>query len=179
MGCGPMDDMGQIYTIEGFASALILIGVLLIVFSSITVVTPQTEMTTDMKAYQSAADVITIVDRPNEAHGSDLKGWVAGWNGGCSNYSCSVSPGEKGMAALDGQIASLLPSDMMYNVELSYYDGNSEVTVPVITHGVPGDNSNIATGMVTLNGFDNTSAYWTGRARFPQLVQARLTVWYL
>ena len=174
-----MDDKGQIYTIEGFAAALILVGLLLIVFSSITVVTPQTEMTTDMKAYQTAADVITIADRPNEAHGSDLKGWVAGWNGGSSSYSCSVSPAEKGMAALDGQIASLLPSDMRYNVELSYYDGSADVTVPVITHGVPGDNSNVATRLITLNSFDNTSAYWTGRAQFPQLVQVQLTVWYL
>ena len=174
-----MDNSGQIHTIEGFASALILISVLLIVFSSITVVTPQTEMVTDMKAYQLATDVITIVDRPNEAHGSDLKDDIASWNGGCSNYSCSVGPAEKGMAALDGQIAALLPSDMRFNVGLSYYDGTSEVSAPVITHGVPGDNSNVATRLVTLNGFDNTSAYWTSRAWFPQLVQVRLTVWYL
>ena len=43
------DDRGQIYTIEGFASALILVGVLYFIFQSISVVTPQTEMSADMK----------------------------------------------------------------------------------------------------------------------------------
>lgn len=173
------DDSAQIYTIEGFAAALILIGVLIIIFNSISIVTPQTETSTDMKAFQLASDVSICIDRPNEDHSSELKAIVLGWNGGTANYSKSVNDTENGMKSLDSEIATMMPTDMRYNVELYFYDGSSNRTVPVIVHGVPGDNSVVASRLVTLNTFDNASAYWNSKGRFPQVVQARLIAWYL
>lgn len=173
------DDRGQIYTIEGLAAALILIGVLYFIFQSISVVTPQTEMSADMKLGQTTSDTLICVDRLNETYSSDLKVAIAGWNGHAADYGHAAGAGEAGIAALDGEIAGMMSNDTGYRVDIAYYDGDDEQVIPLIVHGVPGDNSVVATRLVTLNDNDNVSAYWKGVGCFPQLIQVRLTSWYL
>lgn len=173
------DDSGQIYTIEGFASALILVGVLFFIFQSISVVTPQTEMSADMKLSQIASDTLICLDRTTEDHGSTMKSAIAGWNGNSTTYSEHVYSGEPDIIMMDTQIRSMLSSDIGYRVELSYFDGTAMDTVPVIIHGVPGDNSVVASRLVTLNDNDHISHFWTLNNRFPQVIEVRMTCWYL
>lgn len=173
------DDRGQIYTIEGFASALIMVGVLLFIFQSISIVTPQTEKSADMKLGQIASDTLICIDRTTEDYGSDLKAAVAMWNGHAATHSDDVSPGEPDIGSLDAQIRGMLSSDIAYRVELSYYDGSAMNITPVIIHGVPGDNSVVVTRLVTLNDDDRLSGFWTANNRFPQVIEVRLTCWYL
>jgi len=173
------DDRGQIYTIEGFASALILVGVLFFIFQSISVVTPQTEKSADMKLSQVASDTLVCLDRITEDYGSDLKSAVAKWNGSGTSYSAHVYPGEPDIRTLDSQIRGMLSSDIGYRVELAYYNGSAMNITPVIIHGVPGDNSVVASRLITLNDNDSFSHFWITNNRFPQVIEVRLTCWYL
>lgn len=173
------DDRGQIYTIEGFTSALILVGVLFFIFQSISVVTPQTEKSADMKLGQIASDTLICLDRNTEDYGSDLKSAVAMWNGNSTSYYAHVYPGEPDVRALDSQIGGMLSSDIGYRVELAYNNGCAMNITPVIIHGVPGDNSVVASRLVTLNDNDRLSQFWITNNRFPQVIEVRLTCWYL
>jgi hypothetical protein len=173
------DDRGQIYTIEGFASALILVGVLFFIFQSISVVTPQTEKSADMKLSQIASDTLICLDRTTEDHSSDLRNTIIHWNGNGTSYYERVSAGEPGIRKLDTQITGMLSSDIGYQVEVSYFNGTLVNTTPVIIHGMPGDNSVVASRLVTLNDNDNSSDYWVSNNRFPQVVEVRLTCWYI
>jgi len=173
------DDRAQIYTIEGFAAALILVGVLFFIFQSISVVTPQTEMSAEMKLSQTAADTLICLDRTSENYSSDLKADIAQWNGNVATFASPVPPSEATIRALDVQIATMLSNDTCYNVEVAYYDGSTMRAIPVILHGVPSDNSVVATRLVTLNDVDADSAYWSGIGTYPQLIEVRLICWYL
>jgi hypothetical protein len=173
------DDRGQIYTIEGFASALILVGVLFFIFQSISVVTPQTEMSADMKLSQKAADTLICLDWTNEDYGSELKTAIAMWNNGTAGYAGRVGPGEDSIKALDAKIAGMLPNDTCYNLGIAYSDGHAGNSATVILGGVPGDNSVVATKLVTINANDTKSNFWKGRGIYPQLVEVRLICWYL
>ncbi len=173
------DDRGQIYTIEGFAAALILVGVLFFIFQSISVVTPQTEKSADMKLSQITSDTLICLDRVAEDHGSDLKSAIAGWNGNSATYSEHVDAGEPGIRLLDERIKGMLSSDIGYRVELFYYDGTDMVTTRIISHGVPGDNSVAAYRLITLNDNDPVSDFWIANNRYPQVIEVRLTSWYL
>jgi 5-hydroxyisourate hydrolase-like protein (transthyretin family) len=173
------DDRGQIYTMEGFASALILIGVLLFIFQSISIVTPQTEKTMDMKLGMKATDALVCMDRIDEDRSTYLKEAVTSWNGGTATYSSHVSATEDGIKALDAEIASMLSPDVSYRVDLAYYDGVSDHLVPLILHGIPGDNSVVASRLVAMNEDDSVSAFWRGVGRYPLVAEIRLTCWYL
>jgi hypothetical protein len=173
------DDRGQIYTIKGFASALILVGVLFFIFQSISVVTPQTEMSADMKLSQKAADTLICLDWANEDYGSELKTAVALWNNGATSYASRVNPGENSIKALDEKIRGLMPNDTCYNLDIAYSDGHDGYTGTAILGGIPGDNSVVATRLVTINVNDTQSNFWKGRNIYPQLVEVRLICWYL
>jgi hypothetical protein len=173
------DDRGQIYTIEGFASALILIGVLFFIFQSISVVTPQTEMSADMKLSQKAADTLICLDWTNEDYGSELKTAVALWNNNTTTYDSRVNPGETSIRALDTKIAGLLSNDTCYNLEIAYNNGMTGGSGTAILGGVPADNSVVATRLVTINYNDTQSAFWRGRGYYPQLIEVRLICWYI
>jgi hypothetical protein len=175
---GRIEDSGQIYTIEGFMSALILVGVLYFIFQSISVVTPQTEMSADMKLSQKAADTMICLDWTNENFSSDLKTAVALWNNGTPDFAGRVNPGENSMKTLDAKIAGMLSNDTGYNLEISYNDGMTGHSGTAILGGVPDDNSVVATRLVTINANDTQSAFWKGRGFYPQLVEVRLICWY-
>jgi hypothetical protein len=173
------DDRGQIYTIEGFMSAMILIGVLFFIFQSISVVTPQTEMSADMKLSQKAADTLICLDWADEDYGSELKTAIALWNNGTTSYASRVNPGENSIRALDAKIASLLSNDTGYSLAIAYSNGHAGSSEMAILGGVPGDNSVVATRLVTINVNDTQSNFWKGRGVYPQLVEVRLICWYL
>lgn len=173
------DDRGQIYTIEGFASALILVGVLYLIFQSISVVTPQTEMSADMKLSQIASDTLICADRVDENYNSTLKTAVSLWDGHSATFSSHISADEPEIMLLDKQIGSMLSNDIGYKVELAYNDGSAMVTTPIIIRGIPGDNSVVASRLVTLNQNDQISGFWIANNRFPQVIEVRMTCWYM
>lgn len=172
------NDRGQLTTLEGFTAALILIGLLIFITQSVSVTSPQTELTTAMKLYQKTGDTLICLDRLDETNSSDLKIAIEGWGGGSATYASKTPPGDACIQALDSRIAGFFPPDVAYNVELYYNDGVDH-SVPLIIHGRPSDNSVVASRLVTLNAGDPISAYWAGKNRYPRVLEVRLISWYI
>ncbi|WP_174589800.1 DUF7288 family protein [Methanocella conradii] len=182
----PEGDKGQIYTMEGIVASVILLSVLLFIIQANSIVTPQTERSVDMKLYERASDTLTCMDR-NDADSTiwstigSLKSYVAGWNGS------TVTDGVQGnMTELDSVIRSMLPEHVQYSVSFIYYNGTyngmpgNRQECPVIVHGKPADNSVVSSRLVTLNEGDAVSDYWKNVNKcFPQVVEVKLTCWYL
>ena len=175
---GSKDDRGQLTTLEGITAALILVGLLLYIAQSASVTSPQTEMTTVMKLHQKTADTLICIDRLDETNCSDLKTAIEAWGGNPATFESKTPPGDAGIEALDRLIDGYFPPDTGYNLELHYYDG-ADHSQPLILHGKPTDNSAVATRLVTLNPGDSVSAFWAGKNRYPQVVEVRLTSWYI
>jgi hypothetical protein len=170
------DDMGQLYTIEGVVASLILLSVLLFVIQANSVATPQTEKSMDMQLFQKANDVVINLDLQDSYGGSQLKLAVAGWDDVSANNTNRVP---STMRALDGQISPMMSNDTRYNLDLIYYDSTGRHNSTVIQHGMPGDNSVTATRMVTLNKNDTINMNRTTWKEFPQVVEVKITCWYL
>lgn len=170
---------GQIYTIEGITASIILLGVLLFIVQANSVITPQTERTVDMKLYEKASDALTVLDRSDSDSWSltkPLKTYVAGWDGQTVAYGVPAD-----MSELDSSISRLLPSDVQYSLSFLYNNSTGMHESQVIVHGTPADNSVVSTKLVTLNSDDTyLSGFWaTTNNRFPQVVQVKLTCWYI
>ena len=173
------DDRAQLHTLEGITASILLVGILLYIVQSGSLASPQTGLTTDMKLSQLTGDTLICLDNLNETNSSVLQAAIVGWNGSQATPASVTPPGDASIKALDQQIASYFPSDVAYNLELYYYDGTDDHLFTVITHGMPPDNSAVATRLVTINLGDGVSAFWAGHNRYPQVVQARLISWYI
>ena len=173
-------DRGQIYTMEGITAAIILLGVLFFVIEANSVVSPQTEKVLDMKLGRMASDVITSIDL-NDANSwstsGSLKSYVAGWDGTVVSYTNNVP--EAGMVKLNRNLQPMFPNDVKYNLEFIYWNKTGKHSDMVLINGEPGDNSMVASRMVTLNDFDSLTPFWRSGSTFPQVVEVRLTCWYL
>ena len=181
------DDQGQIYTLEGLAAVAILIGLLLFIIQSVSIATPQTEMTMDLKLQQNASDMLLCIDRINETGESDLKNYILNWNGHESSWpEKAVDKDLEGsIYDLDRLIDSYTPPEIAYNVDILYIDEfngkKRENLKQIIRHGDPNDNSVMVKKLVTINRLDDMdpAGFWKTANRFPQIVEVRLTVWYI
>lgn len=190
-------DKGQIYTLEGLIAAGIMIGVLIFILQSVSIVTPQTESTMDMKLQQKASDILICLDRYNETNTSTLKVNVSGWQGRETQYLSSPDEfnplplDESGgdddpeIEGMDKAIDLYMADDVLYNVDFYYYDKTiapEGYTIKhIIKHGEPNDNSVMVKKLVTINKVDNVpaSSFWATNDRYPEVVEVRLTAWYI
>ena len=183
-------DKGQIYTMEGITASLIILGVLLFIIQANSLVVPQTAKVMDMKLSLMANDVLTNVDwNSNDSWGStgSLQSYVANWNGqSLSTTDNSPQIIDPGLKMLDSNISAMLPTDVKYNIEffynIHYLNGSvAKRNYMVIRNGVPGDNSMVSSRLVTLNDGDiQSTPYWSHISdTFPQVVEVRITCWYL
>ena len=173
------EDRGQIYTMEGIVASFILLSVLLFILQSNSIIVPQTERSIDMKLYEKAGDTLITLDRSDNDSWSNilpLKTYVAGWNGSNATNGNGV---QGNMTLLDSNISYMLPDNIMYNLDLIFYNSTGKHDSPVIVHGTPVDNSVVSTRFVTLNSEDVEPGYWKTNNRFPQVVEVKLTCWYL
>lgn len=172
---------------EGIASAIIILGVLLFVIQANSLVVPQTEKSIDMKLGQTANDVITSMDWNGNTAWSpapSLKSYVAAWNGGKANATARY--GDPQLATLDGNITSMLPAGVLYDLEFIYTihhaNGSAEGRHDLVVYGgEPGDNSMVATRLVTINQDDaQASSLWeSAGATYPQVVLVKIVCWHL
>lgn len=177
------------------AAAMILLGVLLFIIQSSSIVTPQTEKTSEMKLMQRANDALICLDRTDEDGSSELKRYVLGWNGGLPDKNTppyTIPANEASAASLDRAVRSKLPADVAYNIELSYIseratdnmagfnrDLRNITADAIIYHGMPGDNSAAASRLVSINEGDPASSFWNGAGPNPKVVEVRLICWYM
>ena len=184
------DDSGQIHTIEGIVSALVVLLALTYIISSITFVSPQTEKTTVMKLSVKAQDIMNVLsvqDRPGNFT-SPLTRGIAEWGGGAASPAHEVNASEASIIALNDRIRSLLPEKIMYNMDISYIDEPASAAAGhlvfndtyIIFQGDPQDNSVMASKIVILNSYDiNGSAnYWSSMSMTaPKTVEVKLVLW--
>ncbi|OPY27989.1 MAG: hypothetical protein A4E28_01765 [Methanocella sp. PtaU1.Bin125] len=184
------DDSGQIHTIEGIVSALVVLLALTYIIGSITFVSPQTEKTTVMKLSVKAQDIMNVLsvqDRPGNFT-SPLTRDIAEWDGGAASPTQEVNAGEPSIIALNARIRSLLPGKIMYNMNVSYIDEAASAAAGrlifndtyIIFQGDPQENSVMASKIVVLNSYDiNGSAnYWSGISMTaPKTVEVKLVLW--
>jgi hypothetical protein len=174
------DRRGQIYTMEGIVASLILLSVLLFVLQSNSIIVPQTERSIDMKLYERTSDTLTCLDwNSNESWSPmpPLMTYITGWDGRYILVGTGVRPGMEG---LNSSIASMLPDDVQYNLDLTYYNATGRQNGQVIVNGLPADNAVVSSRLITLHqNDDNMSSYWSTNNRFPQVVEVKLTCWYL
>ena len=67
-----VSDEGQLYTIEGFAAALIMVVTAFLVFSTATVYTPGDEHIVDMQLEQMGNDALVMMDTPDSNGGASI-----------------------------------------------------------------------------------------------------------
>jgi hypothetical protein len=192
----PHDNRGQLYTIEGIIASLILIGVLLFIIQANSVIIPQTEKISDMKLQQRANDILNCVEISNGSNNAnDLKTYVELWNG--SPADPAVNEGVAGgsmkniagetitLHNFDNAVSSRLSGGEQYSVSVSYNDTSLHTDIPLIIKGQPGDNSVVATRLVTLYPEDDAqlSEFWRNNERhtsnLPIVVDVKIICWHL
>lgn len=165
-----MNDKAQVHTIEGFASAALMVMTVMLIIKSTAIPIPQE---TEVQLQQKAYDALTILDvAPSTSIEYNLTESVAMWN-----MSEAASNGGN-HHILDSELSELLP-DTMYNVDFAYVEDNNITIKHVIIHGIPTDNSVVARRLVTL--YNSTVERAGGAWEIPQnsllVVEVRLIAW--
>jgi hypothetical protein len=188
-----MDDSGQIHTIEGIVSGMIIILALLYILGSITFVSPQTEKTTVMKMSILSQDIMNVLSTPDQPGNSTnpLARSIAQWQGGVADpiQLYEVNPGEPSILWLNEKIRNLVQPNVLYNVDLLYINDTKSADAGhkvfdkkhVIFKGDPHDNSVTSSKLIVLNYYDmngTINSYWNTTV-IPKTVEVQLSLWYI
>lgn len=176
------DDRGQLHTVEGVVSGLLLVITLSYVIGSIAFLSPQTEKTTIVKQTVNAQDILTMLNTEDipANHSSQLLRAIAAWQGGEANLTTGLQiyPAEDTIYSIDDTINSVLPKNFLYNMNLTYYDDVASVlvTVRLIEHGNAEENTASASEIIVINQGDLAAgSYWGTET--PKDVQVQLFLW--
>jgi hypothetical protein len=153
---------GQMFTLEGLASALVLLGALFLAIGSV-VVTPTTGgdigQSTQTDLQQQADDILLMTA---QSESQDLSSLVRYWSQSQRTFSGALNPRSGyGSEQLPGTFGELLNETFtqrsyFFNVELAYRPGNLSTgteTVQMAYRGEPSDDAVTASYTVTL--YDN------------------------
>ena len=178
----------QVNTIEGLAAALLMIFAILFVSKSAAITMPQSGEFLNSQLQLYGHDALVILDQEDYKSNSQLKKYVAGWDGVEAGPLNPVSPSLEGF---DQSLRKIMPDNVLYNVDLVYaYDGYV-IEKPVIYHGIPPDNSIRVFQLVTL--YDEYSTMSSDikihennnipdtdhkESLLYNIVQVRCTLWY-
>ncbi|MCD4845343.1 MAG: hypothetical protein K8R25_12740 [Methanosarcinales archaeon] len=178
----------QMNTIEGLAAALLMIFAILFVSKSAAITMPQSGEFLNSQLQLYGHDALIMLDQEDYNSSSQLKKYVAGWDGIEAEPFNPVSPSLEGF---DQSLRKIMPDNVLYNVDLVYaYDG-CVIEKPVIYHGIPPDNSIRVFQLVTLyDEYSNISSDFkihenntipdtdhSGSLLY-NIVQVRCTLWY-
>jgi hypothetical protein len=137
----------QMNTFEGLASALLMIFAILFVSKSAAITMPQSGEFVNSQLQLYGYDALQILDQEDYYSDSQLKKYVAGWDGVEASPLISVSPS---FGELDLDLRKMLPDNVLYNVDLVYAYNGSVIEKHVIFHGTSPDKSVIVSHLVTL-----------------------------
>lgn len=168
-----MDDKAQIHTLEGFAAAALITFAVLYITQSAVIITPQTELSTDVQLKQTASDALTGLDvAPATAIQYNLAECVASWN------MSEATPLGGNLKVLSNELTGLLTC-IPYNVDFAFVENDNLTVKHAIIHGAPIDNSVVARKLITLK--NSTVADAGGAWNIPEdgllVVEVRLTAW--
>jgi len=173
-----MNEKAQIYTLEGFVAASLMILTVMMITKSSLIITPQNELTMDVKLKQTADDAIAVIDMaPQTAFQYNLTELVAGWNN--QSYYFDI-PQNNSLKALEYEMdTQLKDKDISYNIDFAYVENDTLTVKHAIIHGEPIDNSVVATRLVTLYNSMVTTAggSWNISPNDLKVVEVRLIAW--
>mgnify|MGYP006291012831 CR=1 FL=1 len=170
-----MNDKAQLQTIEGLAAALLITLTIMTVTQNSVLVTPQSEMQTEVQLQQIANDALNIVDSaPEGTFQTNLTESVAGLN-----LSQNATFNQPITEELDLLLSGKIIPDTLYNVDIAYVEGNNLKTKKVIMNGVPTENAVVGRRLVTLDNSTVTSAggSWNINESSIRVVEVRLILW--
>ncbi len=168
-----MNEKAQIHTLEGFFAASLMILTVMIIIKSSLIITPQSELTMDVQLKQTADDALSVLDMaPETAFQFNLTELVAGWN------MMEATPQVNSLPVLDAEIGKQL-KNVIYNIDFAYVENGTITVKHAILHGIPIENSVVATRLVTLYNSTITQAggAWNISSSDVKVVEVRLVAW--
>lgn len=168
-----MNDKAQIYTLEGFFAASLMVLTVMLITRSAVIITPQSELAMDIQLKQTADDALALLDiAPETAIQFNLTELVAAGN------MTESKPQDNSLKSLDAEIGNQL-NEAVYNLDFAYVENGTVTVKHVIIHGAPVEDSIVATRFVTL--YNSTVTRAGGGWNIPQgdvkVVEVRLIVW--
>lgn len=118
-----MNNLGQLYTIEGVAAGVLMIVTAYLIISSTTVLTPQDVHIVDMQLEQLGSDALVVLDTPDYS--------VLNYTGSANKSRLQMQIESDGSAAFGENLSRLInskvdPSDhdnLRFNATLYYRNG--------------------------------------------------------
>ncbi|MCR8454684.1 MAG: hypothetical protein NDP13_06830 [Crenarchaeota archaeon] len=170
-----MNSKAQTFTLEGVASALILLVALYTLYQSSLVISPMWSEAVNMQTKMMAQDALKILDNPKKEGDYYYKDSLQGMILNLANCTLGVDcePNEKFMEALE---ILLTDRGFDYRLELYWAEGDT-INNTILIDKKPTPNAVSASRYILLkkselpNSFSNLSLY------DPVIFEVRLTVW--
>lgn len=167
-----VNDSGQLYTIEGFAAAILMVVTAYLVVSTTTVLTPQDVHIIDMQLQQLGNDALAMMDTPDTYDGeSNLSDMIKDFNNTSfrSQFLGYLNAVPGGGPAADSYA---------YNATVYYRNGPDIQSYPFNeTQGYYRENAVTVSRWVYLTPFDKTPEHREMRNDTPQSVLLEVLVW--
>lgn len=113
-----MNDHAQLYTIEGFTAAIIMLVTAYLVLSTTTVFTPGDVHITDMQLEQTGNDALAMMDTPDSFNVTEIRPNTTALSF-MIQQNLSDSFGEKFYSSLNNRSGSSLPSSLPDNIQFN------------------------------------------------------------
>ncbi|MCZ7356279.1 MAG: hypothetical protein O8C66_11160 [Candidatus Methanoperedens sp.] len=139
-------ESAQLYTIEGVASALMLVLVIIFVLKAAPL-TPNTSSAShqqlEAELVTRGQDLLTILDyAPEGSLNSPLEQAIVGWTGAEFDGQAAVRPlGGATNVTLNVLKEALGDNGVAYDLEVSFYTPSGIYTKPMLWNGKPSDNA--------------------------------------
>ncbi len=180
------NESAQLYTIEGIASAMLLIVVVIFVVRAAPM-TPNTSSSAhqylEAQLETQGRDLLTILDYvPEGSRNSPLKQAVIDWTGVQFEGQSPVRPQSVNYTA-NVLNEALADAGIVYNLEFSVDTPSGIATYGVLWNGKPSDNAVIVSRKVVLHDDDGVVAtdkipdMDSNTTSFYNIVDVRLTLW--
>lgn len=183
------NEKAQLYTMEGIASAMLMIVVVIFVLKAAPL-TPNSASATHMQIEKEleirGQDLLTILDyTPSDSEPSKLKKAIMSWTGEEFDGQAAVSPQDTKITA---EIIRSILGDIgiAYNLEVYYNTLSGTETRAMLWNGRPSDNAVIVSRKIILHDEDFTAnptlkliitEMDPNNTEFWNIVEVRMTLW--
>lgn len=186
------DDRAQLYTMEGVASAMLMIVVVIFILKAAPL-TPNSASASHMQIEKElellGQDLLTVLDyTPSDSEYSQLKQGILGWTGSQFDGQSAVMPLGGPTNVTAGIFREMLGDfGIAYNVELFYNTFSGSQSKAILWNGKPSDNAVLVSRKILLHDEEMDSHpilrdevlhddLGTG-TEFYNIVEVRVTLW--
>ena len=183
------DDNAQLYTIEGIASAVLLVMVIIFVVRAAPMTPNASSFSHQYLEGQletKGEDLLTILDyTPEGSLNSPLKEAVINWNGMRFEGQARVVPEPVNYTAMVLKEV-LADAGIAYNLELTFNTSSGSTTYGMLWNGKPSDNAVTVSRKIAIHDEDMTANPQlrgiipdadSSATRFYSIADVRLTLW--